>query len=198
MHPKLKETLDTAKLEGLDIWTVNTQHEALCDQIDPAWFEEEPRIPQDGLVDVGNYDWLKWVPPEDTVYLLPKHMHEGLAEYIFNGRVPGDFLCALIENNFGAAICRADEMNYAALRNWVQVRRDFPCGANIIYEWAMVRGLSCIGRSVVIPGGMPGIIAAITDVYDSQIQFHIALVSGKTVNTTVNNMTPTGWSFQAL
>ena len=49
---------------------------------------------------------------------IPEHMIGGVLRY-FNDHVePGDFLCAMLANNFMEACVRADDKNLAALPAW--------------------------------------------------------------------------------
>ena len=47
---------------------------------------------------------------------IPPHMHEPIAAYIVSGRIPGDFLQAVICNDFAKAVLQADLDNYVNLR----------------------------------------------------------------------------------
>ncbi|MBA7539996.1 hypothetical protein ES705_32285 [subsurface metagenome] len=46
---------------------------------------------------------------------LPRSLQYGVQAYIELGQIPGDFLCAVIENNLVGAIRRADSGNQVAL-----------------------------------------------------------------------------------
>ena len=50
---------------------------------------------------------------------LPEHMREGTRAYIEEGRLPGDFLQAVICNNLADAVGRADHINKHLLPEWV-------------------------------------------------------------------------------
>lgn len=52
--------------------------------------------------------------------VLPAHLHKGLEEYIERGRIPGDFLVAVISNNLMGAFSLADEISKEALNGIVQ------------------------------------------------------------------------------
>ena len=49
---------------------------------------------------------------------LPEHMQEGAREYVENGRPPGNFLRAVLENNLVEAYIKADYINTTAMREW--------------------------------------------------------------------------------
>ena len=49
---------------------------------------------------------------------IPNHCREGMLLYIENGIIPGDFLRAVLENNFVEVIGRADLINRRELENY--------------------------------------------------------------------------------
>lgn len=49
---------------------------------------------------------------------LPAHMRTGASNYLEYGLPPGDFLRAVLENDFAQAWARADEINTACMRDW--------------------------------------------------------------------------------
>ena len=51
--------------------------------------------------------------------LLPDHLRAGAEDYIENGREPGHFLLAVLENNLVDAFGRADHASLAAMHNIV-------------------------------------------------------------------------------
>ena len=51
---------------------------------------------------------------------LPEHMRESARAYIEDGKPPGDFLRAVLENNFVEALGHADEENRAAIFAWAE------------------------------------------------------------------------------
>ena len=55
---------------------------------------------------------------ERGLHLIPQHMQGAIKRYILNGIPPGNFLSALLQNDFMAAVGRADEDNAAALKGW--------------------------------------------------------------------------------
>lgn len=66
-------------------------------------------------------------------YYIPARMMEGLTEYIENGRPTGDFLRAILSNDFMMATGRADEENIMNL----------PAYASYLYNHAPV---GCYGN----------------------------------------------------
>ncbi len=56
-----------------------------------------------------------WYRDKLTVSGVPAHMHEGYLRYLLNGIRPGDFLCAVLENNLRDALLRADPGNRPTL-----------------------------------------------------------------------------------
>lgn len=57
---------------------------------------------------------------------LPAHMQEGARRYIEEGVQPGDFLMAVLENNFTQAATRADWINNRAAPDWAWWLLDLP------------------------------------------------------------------------
>jgi len=63
---------------------------------------------------------------ESEIYLalerndIPEHMHYSVVQYVINGRGPGHFLEALLENNLRDTFARADEKNREAIPRWVE------------------------------------------------------------------------------
>lgn len=51
---------------------------------------------------------------------IPRHMWQGVQLYVEQGIPPGSFLTAVLSNDLKGAFMRADEMNLAAMRKWVQ------------------------------------------------------------------------------
>ncbi len=58
---------------------------------------------------------------------IPAHMVEPVREYVVNGRRTGDFLRAVLANQFCEAVKRADAMNGASLLAWTDVLCVLPC-----------------------------------------------------------------------
>jgi len=50
---------------------------------------------------------------------LPCHMQDAARLYVEHGIQPGSFLTAVICNDLAGAIGRADDMNRAAMQDWV-------------------------------------------------------------------------------
>lgn len=61
-----------------------------------------------------------YVHPDANWSLIPEHMHGGVYRYVMHGVEPGDFLCALLENDFMEATGRADDANLYALAGWAR------------------------------------------------------------------------------
>jgi hypothetical protein len=53
-------------------------------------------------------------------YGIPAHMREGLHAYVAHRVPPGDFLMAVLSNELGAAVARADDVNRTALMAYVR------------------------------------------------------------------------------
>jgi hypothetical protein len=49
---------------------------------------------------------------------LPEHMQDGMRRYIENGILPGDFLTAVLCNDFVTAFMHADDVNIVAMREY--------------------------------------------------------------------------------
>ena len=61
----------------------------------------------------GRKDW-----GDAMLQYIPQHMHGGLVRWIVAGIQPGDFLCAVIQNDMMEALGRADETNRPNLHNY--------------------------------------------------------------------------------
>jgi len=59
---------------------------------------------------------------------VPEYGREPLLAYLFEGRPPGDFLRAVLENDLHRAACRADDNNQHALFGWAAVLDALPMG----------------------------------------------------------------------
>lgn len=60
---------------------------------------------------------------------IPDYMHDGLALYILHGYIPGDFLTALLSNDFFKAARHADTNNFQALQAYLMfLYNDAPSG----------------------------------------------------------------------
>lgn len=56
---------------------------------------------------------------------LPPHMHDAVIAYFVERQRPGDFLSAVLQNDLAGAIVRADEVNFARLREWARFLHNF-------------------------------------------------------------------------
>jgi hypothetical protein len=56
----------------------------------------------------------------EGLYLIPRHMCEGVTAYIETGRQVGDFLTAVFENDLVRAFGKADATNTAHMRQWAE------------------------------------------------------------------------------
>ena len=66
---------------------------------------------------------------------IPRHMHEGLKEYVLRGVPPGGFLEAVLANDFKMACGRADTTNSRHLKAWALVMSNgVPRSAQGSYE----------------------------------------------------------------
>ena len=77
---------------------------------------------------------------------IPEYMHEGLMQWILNGRPVGNFLTAVLENNLREACNRADEANKTRLYNYILFLNNYaPMGcwgdADRTEVWADHQGL---------------------------------------------------------
>jgi hypothetical protein len=54
-------------------------------------------------------------PTESQYRVIPEHMREGMRRYIEYGQAPGDFLSAILCNDFMSAAAKADYINQRAL-----------------------------------------------------------------------------------
>lgn len=75
---------------------------------------------------------------------LPEHMRDAARLYIERGIKPGDFLTALLANDFMEAVGRADDTNLAALGTWAKwIYNEIPRGAhgsyNHVADWCHSR-----------------------------------------------------------
>ena len=53
---------------------------------------------------------------------VPKHLRQGLIDYVIHGQRPGGFLLACLENNFVDAVCRAIDLHVyeiVAVAKWI-------------------------------------------------------------------------------
>lgn len=54
---------------------------------------------------------------------VPMHMHGSIRRYVEKRKKPGDFLMALLENNFIEAVGLADQKNFCYLAQWAELLR---------------------------------------------------------------------------
>ena len=78
---------------------------------------------------------------------IPPHMHEGIIEYVFEGRPPGDFLMAIFKNDFVQAAGRGDFANQKSLLEYASMLYNYiPCAAwgssEQVVEWIAKEGLN--------------------------------------------------------
>lgn len=76
--------------------------------------------------------------------LIPEHMHKPLLNYVLFGGPIGDFLTAVLRNEFIEAFARADDENLAAMKGWAQVMYGFvPSAARkaAMAEWQKQGGM---------------------------------------------------------
>ena len=66
---------------------------------------------------------------EEGLTRVPAHMHDGIRRYVMTGGHVGDFLTALFEHNFMEIVLRADDKNFACLREYARfLHNDVPGG----------------------------------------------------------------------
>lgn len=56
---------------------------------------------------------------------IPPHMEKAIRAYVNEHREPGHFLQAVLENDFIAAVCRADHENTLSLRTWALLLHNY-------------------------------------------------------------------------
>ncbi len=61
---------------------------------------------------------IAYYDPNANWSLIPSHMHDGVQRYVMHGDAVGDFLVAILANDFMEAAGRADSMNLDALKGW--------------------------------------------------------------------------------
>lgn len=71
-----------------------------------------------------------YVFPEAQWSLIPEHMHGAVYRYVMHGAQPGDFLCAILDNDFMEAAGRADDDNLRALAGWAKFLYNFMPGGS--------------------------------------------------------------------
>lgn len=90
---------------------------------------------------------------------IPEHMHGGVIRYIEHGIRPGHFLTALFSNDLMEAFGRADDVNTAAMRNWVlYIYNHVPVGCHgspeRVAEWIKRGGLAGLDKRELQPEPM--------------------------------------------
>lgn len=78
---------------------------------------------------------------------VPVHMHEAIVRYALWGRRPGDFLQAVLANDFTGAVLRADDDNLLAIHAWARLLHNgVPAGcfgsAGDVDAWVARHGLA--------------------------------------------------------
>ena len=86
-------------------------------------------------------------PKSINYTLLPEHMREGTRAYIETGREPGDFLTAIMANDFLEAVGQADVHNGMALTQWahfIYVQAPHQCHGSKakVEQWVADGGLA--------------------------------------------------------
>ncbi len=95
------------------------------------------------------------MPGSDSVYpdlndqhwqLVPEHLRPGIAMYLDDGIVPGDFLQAVICNDLKEAAFRADQTNYPRLGDLAKFfywHTPYACqgSQSKMMDWASMGGL---------------------------------------------------------
>ena len=75
----------------------------------------------------GEMNMIRHMLAEEVSWdLIPGHMWNGLRSYVYGGQPPGQFLRAVLENDFMGAAGYADDYNGARLREWAQVMMQVP------------------------------------------------------------------------
>lgn len=77
---------------------------------------------------------------------IPAHMQEAILTYVERGRLSGDFLRAVVENNLSGAVGHADEQNLRLLPvyvRWFYNRAPWRCHGNPanVRKWMLEGGL---------------------------------------------------------
>lgn len=85
-------------------------------------------------------------PSKINYNLIPEHMREGTRAYIETGREPGDFLSAIMANDFLEAAGQADDENACNWNLWAQfIYMETPGGCHgskeKVYAWIATGGL---------------------------------------------------------
>lgn len=85
-------------------------------------------------------------PYKKHLNLLPNYMQDGVVRYIDHGIDGGDFLNAVLENNFVHALGRADMINHRMLNEWAEflyIYAPSSCWGSVekVAEWKRRGGL---------------------------------------------------------
>jgi hypothetical protein len=91
---------------------------------------------------------------------LPPYMHEGIMEYVMQGRPTGKFLRAVFTNNFNEAVRQADHTNRSFLYEYTELLLVIPLDAwgdaQKVEDWKKSRGMSgLIGLMESVLSGKP-------------------------------------------
>lgn len=86
---------------------------------------------------------------EHEGFVIHDHMVEALTEYVDNGRPLGNFLNAIVSNDFSDAVCRADSVNLANLKAYAiwlnnQCPRKAWGSPAAVSKWIEIGGLNGI------------------------------------------------------
>jgi len=78
----------------------------------------------------------------DTVYNVPDHVRPALELWIREGRMPGDFLRSVLENDLRNAVMRADHVNAQHLKDiidFLNMEAPSPCWGSRenVLAWAL-------------------------------------------------------------
>lgn len=84
---------------------------------------------------------------KDGLHLIPEHMHGAIARYVEHGIRQGQFLTAILSNDFMEAMGRADTENMAAIQGWAHFLYNYVPGncygsPQAVKEWMAHRGLA--------------------------------------------------------
>jgi hypothetical protein len=66
------------------------------------------------MIDAPYYD------PDADWSSIPQYMHGGVSRYVMHGIPPGNFLTAVFCNDLTESFARADDVNAAAMHDWVR------------------------------------------------------------------------------
>lgn len=66
----------------------------------------------------GHHVTLEWVAERMSYHGVPAYMADGIYLYLTEYIAPGDFLSALLSNDFMQSVGRADSENIRSLKEW--------------------------------------------------------------------------------